>query len=290
MAKQADGVRVVALSSLRPNPLNPRTIREDDSEIAELAASIKANGLLQPLLVTPDGLIVCGHRRAIACRKAGLKAVPAFQRHLDETQQLEAMLAENVARENLNPSQIAKACRDLSDRGRSPEGIGRTIGMGKQTVERHLALLTLPATLQRAVADYRLPLGAVPHLVRLKSSRLQLEIGQQAIKEEWLLAEVAAAVSAALRPPASSPKPVASIASRTRSETASRPTVQERRKPTSSASEIRGLVDLRIRVASIVGEAASIIDEHPEFVTDSQIESSVKRLADAIRRAQRRAA
>lgn len=111
------------LGSLVPNPLNPRTVRDDDPALDELAQSIRQVGLLQPIVITPAGVIIAGHRRAAACRLAALDPVPVVVRDLDEAGQLAAMLAENVARRALNPLETARACRGLADRGAAAEAI-----------------------------------------------------------------------------------------------------------------------------------------------------------------------
>jgi ParB family chromosome partitioning protein len=88
--------------SLKPNPLNPRG-DVDASGLDDLAASIHAQGVLQPLLITPDGVVVAGHRRLAGARMAGLEQVPVVVRDLDPVQQQEIMLVENLQRQDLSP-------------------------------------------------------------------------------------------------------------------------------------------------------------------------------------------
>jgi ParB family chromosome partitioning protein len=99
---------------LRPNPLNPRG-ELDPAGLDELADSIRAQGVLQPLLVTPDGTVVAGHRRLAAARQAGLTEVPVMVRDLDRAQQQEIMLVENLQRQDLSPVELSGNASGTTD-------------------------------------------------------------------------------------------------------------------------------------------------------------------------------
>ena len=101
------------VTRLRPNPLNPRTELQTTG-LDELAASIRAQGVLQPLLVTPQGLVVAGHRRLAAARLAGLEVVPVLVRDLDPVRQQEIMLVENLQRAELTPVDPVVYCAPRS--------------------------------------------------------------------------------------------------------------------------------------------------------------------------------
>src|SRR6266542_1869228 len=107
-------------TSLRPNPLNPRR-RLDTADIDQLAASIVAHaahgGILQPLLITPDGTVVAGHRRLAAARRVGLADVPVIVRALSAIAQIEIQLTENLQRSDLSPIEEARAYSHLLDAG-----------------------------------------------------------------------------------------------------------------------------------------------------------------------------
>lgn len=182
------------LASLRPNPLNPRTSTEDTVQIDELAESIRSLGLLQPLVITPDGVVITGHRRRLACHVAGLEEVPVVVRDLDETDQLSAMLAENLARRELNPVETARGCQALRDRGCTLEQVAVRAGMPPTTVRVHLALLTLPQKLQDRCARGELPLSYVHHLCRLPTPEAQIELATEAIAGRWTVERVLRAV------------------------------------------------------------------------------------------------
>jgi ParB/RepB/Spo0J family partition protein len=152
---------LVPLSRLAAHPEN---IRDDVGDVTELAASIEAQGILQPLVVIPgDGgqyFIVAGHRRLAAARVAGLVSVPVVvRRDITGDQVLAAMLTENLQRANLNPIEEAKAFRKLTERGWSQTRIGAAIGKTDFHVSRRLDLLFLTAKEQQLVITKELTLA-----------------------------------------------------------------------------------------------------------------------------------
>ena len=137
----------VEIHRLHPNPRQPRA-RFDESSLQELANSIEANGVLQPILVRPaDGgyEIVAGERRWRAAQKAGLHKVPVLVREVADAQMLEIALVENLQREDLNPVDEARAYQVLvEDLGLSQEDVARRVGKERATVANMLRLLNLP--------------------------------------------------------------------------------------------------------------------------------------------------
>ena len=113
------GLREIPIDEIGPNPYQPRT-RFDDEAIRELATSIKATGLLQPVLVRNAAAggyeLVAGERRLRAARLAGLARIPAVLRQVGEREMMELSLVENIQRENLNPIEEAKAYRALIEK------------------------------------------------------------------------------------------------------------------------------------------------------------------------------
>lgn len=274
---RSECVQYVALTTLRPNPLNPRSEVGTDPEMAELVASIASSGLLQPLLVTPDYLIVAGHRRAVACRLAGLAEVPVFIRDLDERAQLEAMLAENIARRSLNPLEIAKACKALQERGRSIEQIAGIVGIGKMTADKHLAILKLPEDLQQMVGNYSMPLGYVPHLAQLKSEAEMQRIGRLAVSKNWMVYEVSAAVANSLRP--LRPETKAAVQAPAPQHVPTRPiaTAPKRVDPVVAAKD-HATVGTGV-VLDLLTELCRMLDKHRHLFADAAVRSAVGRFA-----------
>lgn len=146
--RETEGLRHLAVDLIRPNPRQPRRFF-DDGALLGLSESIKARGILQPLVVRPipggSFELVAGERRLRAARLAGLEELPAVVRETEEAEQLELALVENVAREDLNPVEEARACATLvDDLGLSKEELGRRIGRSRVAVSNLVRLLELP--------------------------------------------------------------------------------------------------------------------------------------------------
>ena len=145
MNKGSPEVRSIHL--LRPNPLNPRG-ELDPAGLDELADSMRAQGVLQPLLVTPGGLVVAGHRRLAAARQAGLTEVPVMVRDLSPAQQQEIMLVENLQRQDLSPVEEARGYRRILDEGHTGAQLARRIGVPTARINARLLLLKLDEQVQ----------------------------------------------------------------------------------------------------------------------------------------------
>jgi ParB family chromosome partitioning protein len=152
----------VPIASIRPNPQQPRR-HFDAAELATLEASIRAHGVLQPILVveTIDGYqLVAGERRLRAATAAGLERIPVVIRQLDAGTQLEVALIENLQREDLDPIEAAHGFRRLVDEfGFTHERIAERVGRARSTVANTLRLLDLAPRVQAALADRRITEG-----------------------------------------------------------------------------------------------------------------------------------
>ena len=152
----------IPIAAIRPNPQQPRR-RFASAELETLTASIRAHGVLQPILVTEtiDGYqLVAGERRVRAAAAAGLDRIPAVIRQLDDQSQLELALVENLQREDLDPIEAANGFRRLIDEfGFSHEQIAGRVGRARSTVANTLRLLDLAPVVQAAVADGTLTEG-----------------------------------------------------------------------------------------------------------------------------------
>lgn len=161
-------VKEIALKDIRSSEDNPR---REVGDVEELAASVKALGILEPVLVTPNGkgfTVVAGERRLAAAKKAGLKAIPAIVRDLDDRQMAEIMIVENLQREDLSPLEEAHAFRRLLDLGYKQEEIAARIGRSQSHISKRLALLELPERAAEAVHSGGIPLESALHLTKLK--------------------------------------------------------------------------------------------------------------------------
>jgi ParB/RepB/Spo0J family partition protein len=167
-------VRFIALSRISPGEdFNPRTGR-DPQRFAQLVASVKADGVLQPLLVTPDTdgdgfRIVAGEGRWLAAGEAGVVEVPVHVVTVDErTGGLELAMAENLARQDLDPVQEAHGYERLRTAGLTKKGIAERLGIAQKRVTDRLELLKLPVALHPQIASGQIPPAAVKPLVALQ--------------------------------------------------------------------------------------------------------------------------
>ena len=180
--------RQVAVELILPNPRQPRR-NFDDEALAALASSMRARGILQPVLVRPlpDGHfeLIAGERRWRAAQLAGIESLPALLRARDDTESLELALIENMAREDLNPIEEARACAALVEElGLSHEDVALRIGRSRVAVSNLVRLLDLPdealALLERGTLSEghgRALLTATDHAVRRRLARGAAEGG-----------------------------------------------------------------------------------------------------------------
>lgn len=159
----AEELRTLPIASIVANPRQPR--REFDEKALEaLAGSIGERGVLQPVLVRPAGEgkweLIAGERRWRAAKAAGLEGIPAVIREDDDAVALEVALIENMAREDLNPIEEARACSALVDElGLSKEEVGRRVGRSRAAVSNLIRLLDLPDDAVKMLEDGRLSEG-----------------------------------------------------------------------------------------------------------------------------------
>ena len=180
------GVVELDIDRLSPNDYQPR-LQMDDARLEELAASIRANGVIQPIVVrkTADGYrIIAGERRWRAARRAGLTRVPVVVRDLsgDQVQQkvLEMALIENIQREDLNAIDEARAYRRLVDEfALTQEAVAAAVGKDRATVANTLRLLKLPTEVQGDVAAGALTMGHARALLALPGDNSQLHLARE---------------------------------------------------------------------------------------------------------------
>jgi ParB family chromosome partitioning protein len=158
-----DGVSMLALEKVHPNPDQPRK-NFDQTSLEELAASIKEHGIIEPIIVEDDGAgsytIIAGERRARAANLAGLGEIPALVRHYGDKQKLEISLIENIQREDLNPVEEAQAYQRLMEvAGLSQEELAERLGKARATIANSLRLLKLPNPMLEALKQGALTPG-----------------------------------------------------------------------------------------------------------------------------------
>jgi ParB family chromosome partitioning protein len=157
-----DGVREIEVSRIRPNPDQPRS-QFGDEGLDELAASIREHGVLQPILVRPDGdgfMIVAGERRWRAAQRAQAHRIPAIIRDLAPGQVAEVALIENIQREDLNPIEEAEAYRQLiAAHGHTQEGLAKIVHKSRSHVANLLRLLDLPDFVRQSLLRGDISMG-----------------------------------------------------------------------------------------------------------------------------------
>jgi ParB family chromosome partitioning protein len=185
--------REVPVALIRPNPHQPRRTFDPEA-ISALAESISAAGVIQPLIVRPlnDGRyeLIAGERRWRAAREAKLELVPALIRDEDEGERLQTALIENVAREDLNPVDEARACAALvEDLGVTKEELGRRLGRSRVAISNLIRLLDLPDPVLELLEADELSEGHGRAILRARGDEARTELARQAGASGWSVRE-----------------------------------------------------------------------------------------------------
>ena len=170
----------IQLDHIDPNPAQPRRRFED---LEQLAGSIKADGLLEPIMVRPMGerfQIVHGERRWRACKIAGLAEIDATVREMDDTMAFKLALVENIQRQDLDPMEEADAFTFLQDKGMTQAAIGGLIHKSQQYVADRLALLRLPDQVQNMITARAVSPSLARRLVSIGNKRKQIKLAESA--------------------------------------------------------------------------------------------------------------
>lgn len=186
-------VMMLRMGDIDPNPEQPRR-KFDAQALAELAASIRQVGVLQPILVTEiEGRyrIIAGERRWRAARLAELEEIPAIVRPLDEIERMEAALIENIQREDLNPLEEALAVRALMEKcGLTQEKAAERLGRSRPAVANLLRLLTLPEPVLEMLRDGKLSAGHTRALVAVEDPARCIALAEKAVREGWSVRQI----------------------------------------------------------------------------------------------------
>ncbi len=203
--------RLVPIYSIHPNPNQPRQDFDED-KISELAQSIQANGLIQPITVYADGedkfVIIAGERRWRAAKEANLAEVPVFIREAEPDRLLELALVENIQRENLNPIEAAQAFEQLTQQHQlTHEQIAERTGKDRSTITNFLRLLRLCPDVRQELVNGRIAMGHARALLSIEDATLQCQVCDQVISKELSVREAEQLVKRALAPPAAPAPP-----------------------------------------------------------------------------------
>ena len=204
-----DAVALLALTQIQPNPHQPRR-HFDPEALAELAASIRAQGVLQPVLVRPVGggfELIAGERRFRAAHLAGLEKIPALVRTFSDERTMAVALIENLQREDLDPVEEARAFQELSQRFRlTQEQIAEQTGKERTTISNCLRLLRLDADVLELLQSRRLAPGQARPLIGLEAA-VQVDLARRIVEENWTARRVEDHVAAMGRPAPPKPAP-----------------------------------------------------------------------------------
>ena len=182
-----DAVKAIPIKNIVPNHDQPRLIIKEDS-LAELADSIREQGVLQPVIVTKKTAIeyelICGERRLRAAALAGLENIPAVVKEVAGDKMLELALVENIQREDLGPLEEATAyARLIEERGLTQEDVAKRVGKNRSTVANTVRLLRLPKEVQDLIANDLISAGHARALVTLLTPEHQRVMAQRIVKE-----------------------------------------------------------------------------------------------------------
>lgn len=188
LTESEDAVKMVSITSIVPNPQQPRTVFNEE-ELNELAASIKEHGIIQPLIVSEkkqgEYMLIAGERRLRAAQIAGLTTVPVISRDADDKALLELALIENIQREDLSPLEAAEAYKSLEENfNMTHEEISKRVGKNRVSVTNTMRLLKLPGEVQRALLDKKITEGHARVLLSLPTAQAQISAMNHIIQNE----------------------------------------------------------------------------------------------------------
>ncbi|MDR0414078.1 MAG: ParB/RepB/Spo0J family partition protein [Prevotellaceae bacterium] len=193
-AVKSELIKEIPLSAIVPNPQQPRS-KFDEETLEELADSIKALGVIQPITVraTSDDKyqIISGERRYRASRMLGLEDIPAYVREANDSDSLLMALIENIQRTDLDAIEVALSYQLLIDElGYTQEGISRKVGKKRSTVANYLRLLKLPDEIQRAIRDQLLSMGHARTLVNIADVEQQISVAKEIVDKDLSVRQV----------------------------------------------------------------------------------------------------
>jgi len=183
--KLRSSLKRIPLKEIRPNPYQPRKTW-NQTQLYDLAQSIKENGVIQPIIVRNAGTyyeIIAGERRLRASDQAGLETIPAIIREADNSQMLELALVENIHRANLNPIDKAKAYKSYIDTfSLTQEQAGQKLGIDRSVIANYMRLLELPEEIRQMLIEGSLQMGHARAILALPTNTVRRKMAE-AVKD-----------------------------------------------------------------------------------------------------------
>jgi ParB family chromosome partitioning protein len=205
LAAPSASVAFIKTAKIKENSLQPR-LHYGEEKLADLIASIKEKGVLQPILVREkaDGYeVVAGERRLRAARALNLEEVPVIIKKVSDSEALVIALVENIQREELNPIEEAKAFRRLIDDFQlSQDDVAQAVGKDSSTVSNTLRLLKLPENIQATLFSGKLSMGHARSLLSIENAQEQQEVFELVLKKEISVRELESLIRTGLKTPA----------------------------------------------------------------------------------------
>ncbi len=206
------GVLSVEIDRISPNPNQPRKTFNEDA-LNELTESVREKGVIQPIIVEPQGdgryVIVAGERRFRAAKRAGLSSIPVIERTFTENEKLEIALIENIQRDDLNPIEEAEAYLALMNAsGLTQDELSHRLGVNRSTIANTVRLMRLPDPMRLSVANGEISAGHARALLALDDNGAREALYQKIVDDGLSVREAEAAVTAVqgAKPRASKPK------------------------------------------------------------------------------------
>jgi ParB family chromosome partitioning protein len=188
-----ESLREISIDAIEPNPYQVRTVW-DEQGLSDLAASIEANGVVQPIIVRPTDTgyqIIAGERRCRAAQLASLAAVPALVRDATDQQMLELALIENIHRANLNPIERAKAYQSyLSSFSLTQAEAAERLGEDRSVIANYVRLLDLPEQIKQMLIREQLSMGHARAILSLPTDELRRKLANRALAGRLSVREV----------------------------------------------------------------------------------------------------
>ncbi len=198
-----ESLRQLPIDRIQPNPYQPRKIWKNQ-DLNDLSESIKANGVIQPLIVRKTGEVyelIAGERRLRAAKMAGLSDVPALIRQADDSEMLELALVENIHRADLNPLERAKAYQEYLDKfDLTQADAAQRLGEDRSVIANYLRLLSLPGEIQQMLIDEQLDMGHARAILALPTDELRRKLAHRAMAGRLSVREVERLVRQQLEP------------------------------------------------------------------------------------------
>jgi len=186
-------LRAIPIQRIRPNPFQPRKEFRDE-DLAQLQASLSANGLLQPITVRPAGShfeLIAGERRVRAATRLGWTEIPAIVKEYDDKALLTLALVENLQRSDLNPIEEAEGySRLIADFRLTQQDVADVVGKDRSTVANSLRLLNLPTAVRRMLQDGHLSVGHARALLAIPAERVMVDLAREAVAKNLSVRDV----------------------------------------------------------------------------------------------------